>query len=738
MVTTTTTISSHTNPPHPAPLTSLLTESQVYRKATIARFENLSLAEQARQEHQMRRQHYQQHYQHRHQQQQQYQHQQYSQGRNSRPTSMYSTGHAASLAHTMGSPPRHHQHQHQHPRPRVLHQARHPHDHRLSMVSTSKGNISASRSANDLAWERHCYYQQQQMQEDALAERKRIEQHQMKSQRPLSTVEGLQVPNVASQVVRTSSMSRISSSSNVVVASASPGPIGRRAAAGATMAQSSTAAAAGLSRSVSTSAIGDAKARAAKKDKAMHRSSSKKNKESPSSSSPSSPTSETEPKASSTIDCKFLRLLRRSDSKLTKTTSANAQTKANTESPSGQQAQPIGNNDTPSKDQSTNVTNQHLESTPAAATTGLSRRRTLKDIGPSIRSLARRCSSRFSSTRPSSFAGSGSDPVISFSEGKVPAQRGSNSLSMTTSYLPLKISLGAVPRSLSPGPDGVIDLRQVAAAAQGQEQQKSPSSVSVKYFPPASSGSPSLSLKDLPQPQPEPEQRVPIHRRVTLFRSKTVSLSKASSKKIPAIHVETIDTTPTTVPIASAMADDTSKSSARANSLHNRSRKRESLRLANGHGLDFDISRSSNFSSNTPADARDAAAEEASAVERSTNDLESALPVTTGRLSDMDQQQKARRQIISLLAMGRKDRISAKTGHAMKPSPSPASSTISQLSPLALEAQEDLFADSASSSGGDGGEKKKEGEDGEEDPCERIAFMLVPKSRYEFQPLVVA
>lgn len=152
------------------------------------------------------------------------------------------------------------------------------------------------------------------------------------------------------------------------------------------------------------------------------------------------------------------------------------------------------------------------------------------------------------------------------------------------------------------------------------------------------------------------------------------------------------------------------------------------------------------------------AEDEASVVEKSTNDLESALPgaglgrstgtpilpaiVTTGgRPADVQQQQKARRQIISLLAMGRKDRISAKTGYAMKSgssstassptTPTTASTTatsLTQLSPLALEAQEDLFVSPA-----DAGEKGEE-----EDPCEKIAFMLVPKSRYEFQPLVVA
>ncbi|KAK5815583.1 hypothetical protein F5H01DRAFT_342498 [Linnemannia elongata] len=488
----------------------------------------------------------------------------------------------------------------------------------------------------------------------------------------------------------------------------------------------------------------DAKARAAK-DRSSHPSLRKNDKE--------SPATETETK-SSAKDCKFLRLFR-SDSKL----STKKTVSANTESPStSTQAQTA-----PSEEQSTVpviVTIQPLDSTtstpsPATATTGLNRRRTLKDLAPSIRSLARRCSSRFSSntssSRPNSFAGSSSDPVMQFAEEKA-SGGGSNSLSMTTSYLPLKLSLTSLPRSLAPGPDGIVDLQQATS-------------------PLASSSTTSVTLSDMP-PSPPPqqqqqEQRVPIHRKVTLFRSKTLTLAKSSLKATspPTSHADhTIDTTPSdSMTAADDHNDDNNNnnknSSTRANSLPSRRRRqRDSLRLANGHGLDFDTflppATTTAFNVTTSTSAGD----EASAVEKSTNDLESALPgpglgrstgppvlpaiVTTGgRPADRDQQQKARRQILSLLAMGRKDRISAKTGHAMKSgsstassptTPSTASSSatlLSQLSPLALEAQEDLFVKPAAA------EEKK---GGEEDPCEKIAFMLVPKSRYEFQPLVVA
>ncbi|KAF9311075.1 hypothetical protein BGZ91_006911 [Linnemannia elongata] len=674
---------------------------------------------------------------------------------------MYSNGYGATASpRDMNQfvPPRHHQ---AHPRPHlpsvVMQQHRHPSDLRHSTVSSPKTS-NVSRSAHDLAWERHCYYQQQQMQEDALAERKRIEQQQhaqqqKRTQRPLLSVEGgLQVPllqDSSPAVVRTSSMSRVSSSSTTAVLGGNAASTNGRITAVGKVALGSS----GLSRSVSTSAIMDAKAGAAK-DRSSHPSLRKNDKE--------SPATETETK-SSAKDCKFLRLFR-SDSKL----STKKTVSANTESPStSTQAQTA-----PSKEQSTApviVTIQPLDSTtstpsPATATTGLHRRRTLKDLAPSIRSLARRCSSRFSSntssSRPNSFAGSSSDPVMQFAEEKA-SGGGSNSHSMTTSYLPLKLSLTSLPRSLAAGTDGIVDLQQAASPL-------SSSPLSVKSFPPASSSTTSVTLSDMPPSlqQEQQDQRVPIHRKVTLFRSKTLTLAKSSLKASspPTSHANhTIDTTSSdSMTAADDHNDDNNNnnksSSTRANSLpSHRRRQRDSLRLANGHGLDVDTFLPPTTTTAFNVTTSTSAGDEASAVEKSTNDLESALPgpglgrstgppvlpaiiTTGGHPADRDQQQKARRQIISLLAMGRKDRISAKTGHAMKSgssttssptTPSTASSSatlLSQLSPLALEAQEDLCVKPAAA----------EEKGGEEDPCEKIAFMLVPKSRYEFQPLVVA
>ncbi|KAF9980802.1 hypothetical protein BGZ75_007960 [Mortierella antarctica] len=109
---------------------------------------------------------------------------------------------------------------------------------------------------------------------------------------------------------------------------------------------------------------------------------------------------------------------------------------------------------------------------------------------------------------------------------------------------------------------------------------------------------------------------------------------------------------------------------------------------------------------------------------------------------DEDPQKLARRQVLTLLAMGRKDRVSAKTGQVLPHTPLPLPDSLlsswtatttgeQRLSPLALETRDEdyelpLQTDAVEAL-----------QIGVEDPCERIAFMLVPKSRYEFQPLVV-
>ncbi|KAF9920444.1 hypothetical protein FBU30_009718 [Linnemannia zychae] len=687
-------------------------QSQFYRKVPPARFENLSLAEQARQEHQMRRQHYQQHY-HQHRQQQ---------------------------------------------------QARLQSDFRHSSASSVKSN-NIGRSAHDLAWERHCYYQQQQIQEDALAERKRIEyQQQVMAQRRLSSAEGIrQAPlqQRPSPLVRTSSLSRLSNSSTIVVAGYRS-MMEKKADSNMTMAHNSSSV---LSRSVSTSAVMETRIKTSKK--AEKDGVTFKNKE--------SPASENDAKSSS--DCKFFRLLKKSDSKFSKSTAPSV-TVMNTETSSALtqiQNSHINGSNVTSRDQYTTpkIIGQPFESVspvPKPAT-GLSRKKTLKELAGS---LARRCSSRFNnSSRPSSFAGSNSDPVIRFTQGDQFLGGGSkstSSLSLTTDFAPLHLTFSSLPRSLAPGPDGVVDLQQAIAASQGSSSISTSSPSNAKYSStPFTRASPSPIESPQPQQYELQGQRVPIHRKVTLFRSKTISLPKSPSRRASHAYTDTIERTPSDS-ANNAMAsndndDDTSNNnnnthSTRANSLPTRRRQRDSLRLANGHGLNFDAFLSPTLVSNISTVTANSSSveEEANAVERSTNDLESALPglglgrvtplpaaiITNGQSSDIDQQQKARRQIISLLALGRKDRNTGKTSQSIKSIGSTSSSStpttattpitpLSQLSPLALEAQDDLFVEKNSSDASTNGGEKKENEE-----IEKIAFMLVPKSRYEFQPLVVA
>ncbi|KAF9323801.1 hypothetical protein BG006_001148 [Podila minutissima] len=527
------------------------------------RFEHLTPAEKARHEYQMRRERQQiQHQQHRQQQiQQQYQ---------------------------------------GYPVPR----------HLAPLPSDASTQYSSRRSARDLAWERHSFYQQQQYQEEIIAERKRKEAMQ-----PRHQIWQQLGPNVREQdlVARTSSLNRITSSS------LSP----------------KTAQELGLSRSKTVSAHGEQK-RANVVKRAESSATSKPSKgrtfvpadlnSSPQPSPPPRPSTPVDAAKSILADWPVFsagkRLMRKSDSKV--------------------------NLDQNDKDRlSTN------ETTPSS----LTRKKTLKDLGPSLKSLARRYSARL---RPNSYAGSSSDPIIQFPEGKAVK---THSLTTRTSY------------SSTPGPatlsNGVVDLEQL--------QQ------SVQYL--------------------TPTERVPIHRRVTLYR--------------PEI------TTPSTSPADDSNDNQTSTnpSLARTRSLCVSLMKRDSLtlRFANGRGRDLTMFE-------LPKAAAVATKEE---VQQSTT-VDSVLPsiITSApptRKTEThkktsgpeDEQERTRREVVAILAMGRKERVSAKTGQSI-PHGSQGS-TKAPLSPLALEAQEDPVPEATSV---------------QPDPCEQISFMLVPKSRYEFQPLV--
>ncbi|KAF9177916.1 hypothetical protein BGZ50_008245 [Haplosporangium sp. Z 11] len=591
---------------------------------TAPRFEDLSPAEQVRQEHYWRRQRHQIHNQQMQlRRQQQHYHQQ----------SIY----AQHWHHS-------HQYHHKfvtHSRPYHFNQERQvtslfiPSAHELDWYPSSHRATKAP-SAQDLAWERHCYYQQLQLHEEAIAEQKWTDVHRQRLQQQQQQQQGrLSVPE-QDLVSRTSSLSRITSSS------LSP----------------QAAQALGLSRSKSTSTFEPWRENTVQKHQKVRQ---------PSSGESGYP-------KSIIVDCPILsagrRLIKRNGIKAT--SDIGRQTSATT----SEALDPTSDSPQPS----TPLQHQQRPEAP------LSRKKTLRDLAPSIRSLARRCSSRFSS-RPSSFAGSSSDLALKYSEEKITI----GSLNLKASHMSLPAS-GNTAQLLTSGPDGAIDLEMVP-----QSEASTTIPITCDYTP--SMSTPSLPLGTVPE-------RIPIHRKVALFRSKTTT------------HPRARDTSPN-CNISETKTSNTDTSSTRSRSLT--SPQRRSLRLANGHGLDLTMS-SPNTITTTDSTIVSSASQD---IEKSTSELDKALFIDA-HCAEEDPQEAARRQVAALLAMGRKDRVSAKTGQVITRSTPPQSET--HISPLAVEAQQDMPLDSSTS------EQKLFVK---EDPCEHIAFMLVPKSRYEFQPLVV-
>ncbi|KAF9946619.1 hypothetical protein BGZ65_009532 [Modicella reniformis] len=571
-----------------------------------------------------------------------------------------------------------------------------PHGHRsLGHKATSSAydlgrypsghHVGKGRTANELAWERHCYYQQQQHQEEALAELRRREGHWQAQQR---VRQRQQRHEVAPQPPESATDVRASSLTSITQASLPPQATKDL----------------GLSRSRSAAAYGT---KSGSKSKAKDTF--------PQSSKGSGPTK------SILADCSILsagrRLLRRSNSKNTKT-SKTLDTSLNVAE---------RNRPTPSKTGVTPKEQSSLEpaTTPVLSqdlpTTSLTRKKTLKDIAPSIRSLARRCSSRFSS-RPNSFAGSSSDPILQFTDTK--AANGS-----------LNAEISHVPQPLIPGPDGIVDLKQVVSQDTHEDQGAS----TMGYRPPTVSSTPYLPLETAGatnnNSNDNTSERTPIHRKVAHFRSKTTSIRPASGVLDDDTHDDmtpSSSTAPSSTNVTITTA--TTTTIKRAKSLS--ARARDSLRLANGRGLDLSFS-IIQPDLQQPSETTTMMTTSLQGTEQSEYDLDKALPENpiVHYMLDKEQQEVAKRQIMGLLAMGRKERISAKTGQAIAVRPVPnTNSSGTCLSPLALEAQEDLSYQ-ASTTDWDRNQKPAWKN---EDPCQRIAFMLVPKSRYEFQPLVMA
>ncbi|KAK3825862.1 MAG: hypothetical protein J3Q66DRAFT_365580 [Benniella sp.] len=320
--------------------------------------------------------------------------------------------------------------------------------------------------------------------------------------------------------------------------------------------------------------------------------------------------------------------------------------------------------------------------------TTLTRKKTLKEhLTPPFRSLARHCSARFSQGRPLSFAGAKSDPIVEQDPSTGRRSMESRSIDHMSDF-----------KRLQAGPGTTEILRQ------------------------------SMYLEQKP---------VPVHRKVTLFRS--------MSTRAP--------------------------SSAAASMTRNADSPRNSLRLANGRGLDFLKGCEEKKTTTTvyyqydhqqlqqqqQQQQQQQPEQQQQEQEQEQEQLsQEQLPVPTVTATefvesiehDEEETESMQKQISAILALGRKDI------RRRRSSGSRTSTPIPQLSPLAVEAQE--YPDTSSS---DDNESERSNEDesvhenkapfsdipatamtmetGLKNPCEHIAFMLVPKSRYEFQPLVV-
>ncbi|KAF9366696.1 hypothetical protein BGX34_010371 [Mortierella sp. NVP85] len=634
----------------------LMLNSELTRLHQIAspRFEDMTPAEQARYEYQLRRQRHQMHHQHlqQHRQWQQQQHKVHRQ--------------EYQHHHWLQAPHGHNTVGYHHGRAVDLEKAAASSAQDLGYYP-SKHQMSKGRTANELAWERHCYYQQQQHQEETVAELRRKEIHlqaqQARQQHQLQQ-EARSQPPEPDAVVRASSLNSIT-----------PASLAEQATRDL-----------GLSRSKSVNvSSGRNGAHSRAKDNVAL---------SPKGSGPAK---------SIVADCPILsagrRLLKRNASKSIKP-SKTLDTRPSADKRN--ELVPDPTEDAVGEQISLGLPTASAQ--PQDSGTTLTRRRTLKNIAPSIRSLARRCSSRFSS-RPNSYAGSNSDPITQFMDGK--AVNGG-----------LDVGTSQMPQPLIPGPDGIVDLRQ----AQSQDAS------TAGYLTHLSLETSSVANSNI-----NTSERIPIHRKVTLFRSKTTSARSSVSRtntldddttlsSSTAFSTDATNSTNTTVTTnTTATTTATTTTLMRAKSLS--ARPRDSLRLANGRGLDL------SFATN-PQPAYPAATTPAPAMQdtdRSKDDLNRALPGYWN-----EEQEAAKRQVMGILAMGRKERVSAKTGQAMAVRPvSKTNNSGTFLSPLALEAQDDLALQASSN-----WNKPKPAL--EEDPCQRIAFMLVPKSRYEFQPLVMA
>ncbi|CAO3573419.1 unnamed protein product [Mortierella alpina] len=546
---------------------------------------------------------------------------------------------------------------------------------------------TATRTANELAWERHNYYQRLQQEEEQLAKKMRREQLQRQSRQQLRQPNQAravrQVQRQDSSVARTGSLNRLASPSQL---------------------SAETSRILGLCRSNTLSAAVKRISLSAKKD----------------------PSSRSATPAHSTVHAEDIIVI--------------VTPEADDESAPAVAAVP-GNSHPPNVSTSSTSSSSHAP------------RKSLKDhLAPPLRSLARRCSSRFSSGCSSHSHSSRPNSVVGSSARDSAADRALR-----------RRSTGSAPASTVS--DHMYDFKPLQAGPETMEIQKQREEREALIRSVLS-------------------EKVPVHRTVSLFRSRTHHHHHPPHQRTPL--------SPGSMGMGEGEHSITMNG---AETVPTRSMRR-SLRFANGRGLDFSTfvdprgeKTESNDRSRASDDVKKHTGLNGQGTDLTSYPLRSSASTSTSlsslleTMSDMDEHESMRREILAILALGRKGTrrgaiVSAASGsgdsHAKTAAtatpaamtttttttttvtvsrpgaPTTTASTAHRLSPLAVEAQEHIpvqVEDDDDDENDDDevlkmtatGTKAMRMEEGAEmiDPCEHIAFMLVPKSRYEFQPLIV-
>lgn len=533
------------------------------------------------------------------------------------------------------------------------------------------------RSAEDLAWERHNYYLRLQAEEEDLIERLQSERKQGRGHRVQNkTLNQLRQPHLdpSSSVARTGSLNRL---------------------AGQSMLSAETSRVLGLCRTSTLSAV--KKIGFAKKD-ATNRSSH--------STSSMLPTIAATTTSSNINDDSILTQGLGTHSYGRTTTTNSNMTAAIASSSTFFSFSPRSSVLSASTTTTTN------------ASPSLPPKKLIKDhFGPSLKSLARRCSTRFcrNPSRPKSYAGPVGDTMVDYPLGRR--------------------SLGSYPPQQPHKQRGhLYDFKQLPTGPTGGSTEISRSSSRPQE------GRPRRSLTT---------ERVPVHRTVTLFRSKSTR-APASASMVVSSRKDDRRSAPITTVL----------------DLPYRPH-RNSLRFANGRGLDFSSTPSLTTASSTPSHSTHSSVDikAVGSPDTSRNEKETMIPVITATLVDvakstgvispavptsvldLEEHESMRQQIVAILSLDRNDMRRRPSSKPRTRSTTPGLSSSSEqpslleeqqeeyqqeecLSPLAVEAQEILPADHLKTI------QEQEVAAELADPCEHIAFMLVPKSQYEFQPLI--